>query len=430
MSSDIVELATRIASNTSKLHAFLESRGLPPPSFAVDGPLESQVPPDDEPEIEAARRAIVDDTEDLRCLVLGPRDYLMSQRHNALLGQQAIVRFRLAHTFPVGQTTTFREIAAASGLREPDVRQFLRLATLQRVFAEPRPGVVAHTAASRLLAEDRALSDWVAASTDDLWQAAAQTCNAVARYPGSQEPSETGFSLANHTDQPIYEVFSQFPERARRFANAMRAFTQSTGFALRHVAENFPWADIPGGGTVVDVGGSQGHVCAELARRYPTLRFVVQDLAPVIAAAQQDTSLDAAIRERITFAVHDFLTPQPVRGADVYLFRWIFHNWSDKYCVRILRGLIPALKPGARVLVNDSVLPEPGSLSRWQEYRIRSTDLTMKEITNSRERELGDWEKLFEMADSRFQFQGGKQPAGSDLWILVAEWKGDLSTSS
>jgi hypothetical protein len=36
-------------------------------------------------------------------------------------------------------------------------------------------------------------------------------------------------------------------------------------------------------------------------------------------------------------------------------------NWSDKYCVKILKALIPALAPGARVLIMDAVLPEIGS---------------------------------------------------------------------
>lgn len=206
MSSRIVDLSSRIATNTKKLHDYLEANGLPTPSFNADGPLGSQVP-DDEPEIEVARIAIVNDTRELRSLVLGPRDFLMSHRvskypktvnpvlimkqHNGLLSQQAIVRFGLARTFPVGQESTFADIAKASGLYEPDVRQLLRHAMVENIFSEPRPGHVAHTSISRILAEDQALSDWVASSTDDLWQAAAQTCNAIAKYPGSQEPTET-----------------------------------------------------------------------------------------------------------------------------------------------------------------------------------------------------------------------------------------------
>jgi hypothetical protein len=75
---------------------------------------------------------------------------------------------------------------------------------------------------------------------------------------------------------------------------------------------------------------------------------------------------------RVSFMSHDFFTPQTV-VADVYLLRWILHNWSDKYCVRILRALIPALKPGARVIVNEDVRPAFDSAipSRWREEKMR-----------------------------------------------------------
>lgn len=56
--------------------------------------------------------------------------------------------------------------------------------------------------------------------------------------------------------------------------------------------------------------------------------------------------------------------------------------------------------------------------------RSRSMDLTMLELQNSREREMDDWAKLFEQADSRFKFLGGSKPEGANLWILEARWEG------
>lgn len=68
--------------------------------------------------------------------------------------------------------------------------------------------------------------------------------------------------------------------------------------------------------------------------------------------------------------IHDFFIQQPI-VADVYLFRAIFHNWPDHYCVKILHSLIPALKHGARIIVNDGVVPEPGTLDLLAERNIR-----------------------------------------------------------
>lgn len=96
---------------------------------------------------------------------------------------------------------------------------------------------------------------------------------------------------------------------------------------------------------------------------------MVQDFAAVVEAAEKD--VPGTLTGRVKFMAHDFFTEQPVQGADVYFFRWIFHNWSDKYSVRILRNLIPALKIGAKIVINDNVLPAPGVMSRWQEERLR-----------------------------------------------------------
>lgn len=146
---------------------------------------------------------------------------------------------------------------------------------------------------------------------------------------------------------------------------------------------------------------------------------MVQDLEPVIREAREKVSADVA--DRITFMAHDFFRPQPIQ-ADVYFFRWILHNWSDAYCVRILRALVPALQPGAKVMVSEAVLPGPGGLPTRMEAVVRRFDLVMSSIQNARERELTDWEGLFRKADPRFRFQGVTCPPGSNHSLLVAIW--------
>lgn len=72
----IVELANRIAINTSKVSEYLAANGYPQPSFDVDTPA-SPVPRDAR-DIEALRQAVLRDTAELRSLLLGPRDSLFS----------------------------------------------------------------------------------------------------------------------------------------------------------------------------------------------------------------------------------------------------------------------------------------------------------------------------------------------------------------
>lgn len=76
-SEDIMLLSKIIADNTRKVADYLSSQKLPFPSFNVSGPLDSCVPADAE-EVELARQKIIDATQKLQDLMLGPRDYLQS----------------------------------------------------------------------------------------------------------------------------------------------------------------------------------------------------------------------------------------------------------------------------------------------------------------------------------------------------------------
>lgn len=53
---------------------------------------------------------------------------------------------------------------------EPDLRRILRFAiSFHRLFQEPRKGIIAHSAASRRLAENQGSEDGVGLMMDDIW---------------------------------------------------------------------------------------------------------------------------------------------------------------------------------------------------------------------------------------------------------------------
>lgn len=60
-----------------------------------------------------------------------------------------------------------------------------------------------------------------------------------------------------------------------------------------------------------------------------------------------------------------------MKGADVYFFRWIFHDWSNTYGAKLLRNLIPALKKGAKVVISEICIPPPGLLPLYDERSVR-----------------------------------------------------------
>ena len=124
----------------------------------------------------------------------------------------------------------------------------------------------------------------------------------------------------------------------------------------------------------IQLGGSQGHVSIAIASKFPSLKFFVQELPSMRAPSVVGSLIPEELKSRVELTTHDFFTPQPVR-AEVYFFRWIFHNWSDTYAIKILQALVPAMKPGARVLIADGILPVPGSVGGMEEKSIRSVSV-------------------------------------------------------
>ncbi|KJK74087.1 hypothetical protein H634G_10626 [Metarhizium anisopliae BRIP 53293] len=224
----------------------------------------------------------------------------------------------------------------------------------------------------------------------------------------------TGFALSNSTGESIYEVLKQNPQRAARFGNNMKAFMEMQEFNSTHVVNNYDWKSL-GQVRIVDVGGGPGHISLELAKHFPHLSFIVQDLEIF------SPDLPDEVGDRIKYMKHDMFAPQTIH-AEVYFFRWILHNWSDKYCHLILKRLIPMLTPGTKILINEICMPEPRTISHWRERYLRSFDLLMGAGFASHERNLDEWKALFTEADPRFKFSMVNESNESALAIMEFVW--------
>lgn len=190
---------------------------------------------------------------------------------------RGITRWGLARKVPIDGEITFEELATATNIGEAHLRRLLRLAMTQHIFHEPRPGVVAHTPASRVLAEDELLHQWISWCMQEAWTSAYHTCNAMEKWPGSGEPNQTGFALA-HGEKAMFEYLSEHADSQKRFADMLRFFARATtpGLAPQYIVNGYPWASLPAGATIVDMGGSHGAFSLAIAREFPSLKFVVQ----------------------------------------------------------------------------------------------------------------------------------------------------------
>ncbi|KAH7384627.1 putative Sterigmatocystin 8-O-methyltransferase [Pyrenochaeta sp. MPI-SDFR-AT-0127] len=382
--SRIAQLANTISASVRKIEEGLYAKGIVLPSFDENASFNIPL------ELNNDHDAVLDATAELHDLLLEPLNLV--HRHGGIARQT-----------PMTSDMTAR---------------LLRHAMTMRIFREPEPGMVAHTAASRVLHHSPA-NDWLQAGTTEMWPAATKMVEALQKWPASQEANETGYALANNTSETIYDIFAKDTERASRWARGMQVFTERPQFDLSFVIDTYDWESL-GQAQVVDVGGSQGHVSLALARRFTNLSMVVQDMEKVVENAKVPEDL----QERVRFMAHDLFATQPVHGADVYYLRWILHNWSDKYCILILRALVPALQPGTRVIIQETLMPEPGTVALWKEKNLRATDLNMAAAFNAKERTVAEFKSLLAKCDPAFVLRKIINPAGSALGMLEFVWEG------
>jgi 6-hydroxytryprostatin B O-methyltransferase len=122
----------------------------------------------------------------------------------------------------------------------------------------------------------------------------------------------------------------------------------------------------------------------------------------------------------VSFQVHDFFTPEPVHGADIYFFKNILHDWSDPYAIKILRQVVQAMKASSRILIVESVIPPPGAVPLSAARMMSVLDILMLTMHNARERTAEDWAALLKGADERLTIKAINQQPGSAFAVIEA----------
>ncbi|QIW97762.1 hypothetical protein AMS68_003280 [Peltaster fructicola] len=316
-----------------------------------------------------ATAQLIQATTDMQILVSGPENFLknMSLAYHEMTAMAVVVEFNLAPLVPLESSITFQELAKQSGAPPGRLERVLRLLFLRKIFYEPTSGSVAHTAISRCLVTNPELTAYLGHCTHEAFPAASRLVDSMRRYSSTEGPSETGFNIAFDTPDPMFSFMAKHPERYDRFNKGMAGFSKHGGRSVQAVVDIYPW-DKLNQAVVADVGGGHGHVAIALAKQYPELSFVVQDLSVAVDAGAR--LLAPELKKRVAYEAHDMFDNQTDKKIGVFFLRHILHDWPDEHAIKILRALIPAMQPGSRVLIMDLVIPPPQQLHGLHEKFI------------------------------------------------------------
>ncbi|KAM3066195.1 hypothetical protein ACMFMG_012155 [Clarireedia jacksonii] len=212
---------------------------------------------------------------------------------------------------------------------------------------------------------------------------------ADANYQSPTETHKAAFQKAWNTDLPLWLWFQSRPKETAQFNRFMIAQRSSTPncfnfFPIEEECKNWP-AEKP---LFVDIGGASGQQCIAFQKRFPNLkgRIILQDLPGEIAHATSE-----GIPEGIEAMVHDFYTPQVIKGAKFYYLRAILHDHHDDKAILILKNIMQVMDKDSLILLDEMVLPNEGV-----DWFATQTDLTMLATFGSMERTESQWYKLLE----------------------------------
>jgi predicted O-methyltransferase YrrM len=151
-----------------------------------------------------------------------------------------------------------------------------------------------------------------------------------------------------------FDYYARNPEEAGQFIKAMQGTSEIVQGEIVRLL------DVKGAKSAVNVGGANGALICAMAKAHPGLKGLVYDL-PHSRAGGLAYIAQQGLADRIEVQSGDFFATAP--AADLYLLKFILHDWDDASAVKILTNIRRAMNPGGRVVLIEmrlGAIGEPG----------------------------------------------------------------------
>jgi hypothetical protein len=256
------------------------------------------------------------------------------------------------------------------------VHRALRMGAVYNLVRLDRMGRFHATRLTKALTSD-------AAYASDQWcrfMASKAHQNAWGDLAATMRSGESAFRRTN--GMSVFAWFDAHPAEGRAFAAGLSGLTLSEASAIS-ASYRFPRA-----GIVCDIAGGSGALLGEVLRRMPQARGILIE-APLVLpeAARHLDSL--GVSDRVEFREGD-LFGNLQATADVYLLKWILHDWDDADCVRLLGNVAAMMPAGAKLVVIEGVQER-----NTAHVRFSPIDLQMLVVSEGgRERSIAEIQDL------------------------------------
>jgi hypothetical protein len=271
---------------------------------------------------------------------------------------------------------TAEELAPLVGADADGLHRALRAAATVGLVRLDRTGRFHPTRLTKPLrsADPSAVADWCRFIGSASVQAAWSDLGETLRCGGN------GFRRVNGLD--MFTWFAQHPDEGRRFSAGLGGLTRLEA-AMISASYAFPHS-----GVICDVGGGVGVLLSEILLCRPKLGGVLVE-TPLVLKAAEGYLDSAGVRDRVKLVEGDFFESIAAE-ADLYLLKWVLHDWDDATCTLILGNVAATMPPGARLVVIEGV-QDPNRAHP----RFSMIDLQMLSVTEGgRERSSAELRRL------------------------------------
>src|SRR3954451_16696555 len=275
---------------------------------------------------------------------------------------------------------TSSELARQLGCDPATLHRLLRAAATFGAVRMDKEGRVRTTRLTRSLRNDdvHAVGSWCSYLASSAHQ------QAWADLVTSVRTGQPAFRRVH--GQSLFEWFEAHPEEGEQFTRGL------AGLTLADAPFVVAALDLPDRGVVCDIAGGRGMLLAEILRARPPLRGILVESEEVLLEAKTHLA-ERGLLERVELVPGDIFAPYRVT-ADLYLLKWILHDWDDAACRRLLTGLAETMPDGARAVVIEG-LQEPNVV----DSRFSMIDLEMLVVTeDGRERSADQLRQLMSAA--------------------------------
>lgn len=206
-------------------------------------------------------------------------------------------------------------------------------------------------------------------------------------FPDAVRTGDRQIKPALEGFETVFDYLAVHPDQAGAFTEAMSNLSAAAAIEIAKVV------DTSGVDCALDVGGANGEVVRAMMRANPDLRGGVFDLPNVVPDAEAAARNDG-LGDRFSAIGGDFFGSVP--SADLYLLKYVLHDWPDDSCVQILKNCRAALQEGGRIVIVDYLVGEVGDPGL-----APLMDMNMLVMTGGRERDLAEFDALFAAAGLR-----------------------------